>query len=82
MKLFGAIKKFENRQTARIAAALVDISKSRFNWRLIVFPLFLYDWIRYRRRLRVLHKNLFFTRQLALDAAREIHQKKERAWEL
>jgi len=82
MKAFNAIKKFEIRQTGQIAGALIEMTKSRFNWRIIIFPFFIYDFIRYRRRLHVLRKNLFFTRQLALDAAKNIHQGKERAWEI
>jgi hypothetical protein len=82
MKSFNAIKKYEIRQTGRIAGALIDVTKSKFNWRIVVFPFFIYDFIRYRRRLQVLHKNLFFTKQFALEAANNIHQGKERAWEI
>ncbi len=49
---------------------------------MIVFPFFIYDFIRYRRRLQVLRKNLFFTKRYALEASRNIHQGKERAWEI
>jgi hypothetical protein len=82
MKSFNAIKKYETRQTDQIAGALIDITKSKFNWRIIIFPFFLYDFIQYRRRLHVLRKNLFFTKQFALEAAKNIHQGKERAWEI
>ena len=82
MKSYSAIKKYEIRQTGQIAGALIEIKKSKFNWRIIVFPFFLYDFIRYRRRLHVLRKNLFFTKQFALDAGNNIHQGKDRAWEI
>ena len=82
MKIYRSIHKFEKRQTNRIAASLIVLERSRFNWRIIVFPLFFYDFIRYRRRLQVLRKNLFFTRKYALAAARNIHQGKEPAWEI
>ena len=82
MKPFKAIKKYETRQTGQIAGALMDITASKFNWRIIIFPIFLYDFIRYRRRLHVLRKNLFFTKQFALEAVKNIHQGKERAWEI
>jgi len=82
MKSINAIKKYEIRQTGRIAGALIDITTSKFNWRIIIFPFFLYDFIRYRRRLQVLRKNLFLTKQFALEAAKNIHQGKERAWEI
>jgi len=82
MKIYRSFKRFEIRQTNQIAAALIEIEKSKFNWRIIVFPFFIYDYIRYTIRLRVLRKNLFFTRQFALDASNHIHQGKERAWEI
>jgi hypothetical protein len=82
MKSVNAIRNYEVRQTGQIAGALVDRPTSRFHWRIIVFPLFIYDFIRYRRRLQVLRKNLFFTKQYALEAANNIHQGKERAWEI
>ena len=82
MKIYRSIKAFEVRQTNQIAGALIEIKKSKFNWRIIVFPFFLYDFIRYRRRLQVLRKNLFFTKQFSLNAAKNIHQGKERAWEI
>ncbi|CAB1064681.1 hypothetical protein D1BOALGB6SA_9477 [Olavius sp. associated proteobacterium Delta 1] len=82
MKLDNAIKKYEIRQTRQIAAALIEIEKSKFNWRIIVFPFGIYDFIRYTIRLRVLRKNLFFTRKFALAASSNIHQGKERAWEI
>jgi len=82
MKIYRSIEKFEIKQNNRIAAALVEPIRSKFNWRIIVFPLFCYDFIRYRRRQQVLRKNLFFTRKYALEAARNIHRGKERAWEI
>ena len=82
MKIYHSIQKFEKRQAHRIAASLIELEKSKFNWRIIVFPLFFYDFIRYRRRRQVLCKNLFFTRKDALEAGRNIHQGKERDWEI
>ena len=82
MKSYNAIKKYEIRQTGQIAGALIEFNNSKFNWRIIVFPLYLYDFIRYRRRLQVLRKNLFFTKKLALDAGNNINQGKDRAWEI
>ena len=35
MKSFDAIKKHEIRQTSHIAGALIEIEKSKFNWRII-----------------------------------------------
>ena len=81
MKLYRAIEKYESRQNNKIAKKLIDDQKIKFGWRTIVFPLFIYDYIRYFNRLRVLRKNLFFTKQMALGTAKSIYQGKERAWE-
>jgi hypothetical protein len=82
MKSYKAIEKYEFRQTKKIARALLENRKPRFNWRVIVLPLFLYDIIRDHRRLQVLHKNLFFTKKFALQAGKHIYEGKERAWEI
>ena len=82
MKSYTAVEKYEIRQADKIARALIENRKSKFAWRIFVFPVYVYDFIRYRRRLQVLRKNLFFTKKLALEAAKHIHQGKERAWEL
>ena len=82
MKLYTSIKKHEIRQTNQIAGALIEIKKSKFHWRILVFPFFLYDFMGYRRQLYVLRKNLFFTKRFALTAGDNIHQGKERAWEM
>ena len=82
MKPCRAIKKYETRQNDKIAKNLMETQKIKFGWRTLVFPVFIYDYIRYVKRLRVLRKNLFFTRQLALDAAENIHQGKPRDWEI
>ena len=81
MKPYRTIEKYEARQTDNIAKRLIDDQKIKFGWRTFVFPLFIYDYIRYRNRLRVLRKNLFFTKQLALGAAKNIRLGKDRAWE-
>jgi hypothetical protein len=82
MKSYSAIKKHEIRLTGQIARSLIEIKKSKFSWRIIVFPFSIYDFIRYRRRLHALRKNLFFTKDLALGASHNIHQGKDRALEI
>ena len=82
MKSHRAIKKYESRQTNQIAKNLIDSRPLKFSWKLLVFPVFIYHYIRYVKRLSVLRKNLFFTKQLALGAAQNISQGKERAWEI
>jgi hypothetical protein len=81
MKSYRAIRKYEFRRTNQIAKNLIDIRPLTISWRLLVFPIFIYDYIRYVKRLSVLRENLFFTKQLALGAAQNIYQGKERAWE-
>jgi hypothetical protein len=76
-----AIWKHEVRQTKDIARSLVETHKVTFGWKVFVPPLLITDYIRYRNRLRVLRKNLIFTKQLAFDAAKNIFNGKEKAWE-
>jgi hypothetical protein len=82
MKSFRAIWKHEVRQVNATANSLVEAQKVKLNWRVLIPPLVIKDYIRYRNRLRVLRKNLIFTKQLAFDVAKNIHDGKERAWEL
>ena len=82
MKSYKPVEKYEIRLTNKIARALIENGKSKIAWRIFIFPVFVYDLIRYRRRIQVLRKNLFFTRKLALEAAKHIHEGKERTWEL
>ena len=82
MKSYNAIHNYELRRTKKIARALLENRKSGFNWRIIALPLFLYDIFRDHRRLKVLHKNLFFTKKFALEAGKHIYEGKERAWEI
>ena len=82
MKTYRSIKNYEIHLTGQIAKSLIEINKSKFCWRIIVFPFILYDVIRYAIKLRSLRKNLFFTRQFALGASSNIHRGKDRAWEI
>jgi hypothetical protein len=82
MGKFRAIWKHEVRQTNDIARSLVETHKVTFGWKVFIAPLLINDYIRYRNRLRVLRKNLIFTKQLAFDAAKNIFQGKEHAWEI
>jgi hypothetical protein len=81
MKNFRAIWKHEVRQINAIAHALVEARKVKFSWRVLIPPLVIKDYIHYRNRLRVLRKNLIFTKQLAFDVAKNIFDGKEHAWE-
>jgi hypothetical protein len=81
MKNFRAIWKHEVRQINAIAHPLVEEQKVRLSWRILIPPLLIKDYIHYRNRLRVLRKNLIFTKQLAFDVAKNVFDGKERAWE-
>jgi hypothetical protein len=81
MKNFRAIWKHEARQINAIAHSLVEAQKVKLSWRVLIPPLVIKDYIHYRHRLRVLRKNLIFTKQLAFDVAKNIYDGKERAWE-
>ncbi len=47
-----------------------------------MLPLFVVDYFRYLGRKRRTRKNLLFTRQLAFDAAKNVHKTGEPAWEI
>lgn len=81
MKNFRVVWKHEVRQTDQIVRALLEHKKVDLNWKIILLPAFLYHLYRYRKDLRLTRKNLLFTKQLAFDAAKNIHQGKDQAWE-
>lgn len=45
-------------------------------------PVFIFDYVRYRKSLRTIRKNLMFTKKLAFNAAKNIFQGKERVREI
>ena len=81
MSNFRAIWKHEVKQADDIAKLLLDSKKVNINWKIILLPVFLYRVYHYRKDLRFTRKNFLFTKQLAFDAARNISQGKEQAWE-
>ena len=72
----------ETRQANRVANMLTEPSKLKFSWRTLFLPLFLADYFRHIGRKRRTRKNLLFTKQLAFDAARNVHKTGEPAWEI
>jgi hypothetical protein len=72
----------ETRQANRVANMLTETSKLKFSWRTLFLPLFLADYFRHIGRKRRTRKNLLFTKQLAFDAARNVHKTGEPAWEI
>ena len=76
------IWKHEVREANQISGILIQDQTVEFNWRVVLLPLFLMDVIHYRHRLRVLRKNLLYTRRLAFDAAQNIISGQERGWQI
>jgi len=72
----------EVRQANGIAGVLTAASKATFGWRVLLLPLFLTDYFRHLGRKRRTRKNLLFTKQLAFDAAKNVHKTGEPAWEI
>ncbi len=76
-----AIWKHEVRQADQIVKILIDDQKVPVNWRVILLPVFLYHLYKYRNKLRFTCKNILYTKRLAFEAAKNIHQGKDQAWE-
>jgi hypothetical protein len=76
------IWQYETRQANRVANVLIETTKLRFGWRTLLLPLFLGDYFRHLGRKRRTRKNLLFTKQLAFDAATNVHKTGEPAWEI
>jgi hypothetical protein len=78
---FRIIWKHEVAQADQIAKILLDNKKVAIDWKVILVPVFLYKLYHYRKDLGFTRKNLIFTKQLAYDAAKNVFQGKEPAWE-
>ena len=72
----------EVRQADRVAGVLTATSKVKLGWRTLLLPLFLTDYFRHLGRKRRTRRNLLFTKQLAYDAAKNVHKTGEPAWEI
>jgi len=81
MKNFRAIWKHEVQQVDRIVKALLGNKKVAFDWKIILLPIFLNKVYQYRKDLRFTRKNILYTKQFAFDAAKNISQGKDQAWE-
>ena len=75
------ILKHETRQANRIARNLLETKKTKFGWRALFLLSPLVYYIRFRKRLIVIRKNLLFSKRLASNAAREIFRGKNRVVE-
>lgn len=79
---FRVIWRHEVRQAHQISRYLIETEKLKFGWRILVLPVFIFDYVRYRKSLRTIRKNLMFTKKLAFNAAKNIFQGKERVREI
>jgi hypothetical protein len=67
-----AIWNHEVDQANKIARSLVDASRIKFGWRILLLPNFLVHYMFYKKNLILTRKNLLFTKRMAFDAAKEI----------
>ena len=81
MSNFRSIWNHEFKQADEIAKRLLENKKVNIDWKIILLPVFLYTLYNYRKDLRFTRKNFLLTKQLAFDAAKNISQGKEQAWE-
>ena len=81
MKNYRTIWNHEVRQADQIVKILLDDQKVPVNWRIIVLPVYLYRLFKYRNKLRFTRKNMLYTKRLAFEAAQNIDQGKDPAWE-
>ena len=81
MKNFRLIWKHEVRQADQIVKMLLENKKVDLDWKIILLPIFLNKVYQYRKDLRFTRKNILYTKQFAFDAAKNISQGKDHAWE-
>lgn len=81
MKTYRNIWNHEVRQTDKIVKLLLDDKKVPLNWKIILLPVYLYNRFKYNNRLRFTRKNILYTKRLAFEAAKNIDQGKDQAWE-
>ena len=81
MKNDRIIWQHEVRQVDRIVKALLENKKVAFNWKIILLPIFLNKVYQYQKDLRITRKNILYTKKFAFDAAKNISQGKDQAWE-
>ena len=81
MSNFRNIWNHEFKQADEIAKRLLENKKVIIDWKIILLPVFLYNLYNYRKNLQFTRKNFLLTKKLAFDAAKNISQGKEQAWE-
>jgi len=68
-----AIWNHEVNQASKMTQSLVDASRIKFGWRILLLPSFLVQYIYYKKNFIHTRKNLLFTKRMAFDAARQIN---------
>ena len=81
MKNYRTIWQHEARQADQIAKILLEDKKVALNWKIILLPVYLTNLFKYRKNLRFTRKNMLYTKKLAFDAAKNIFEGKDQAWE-
>jgi hypothetical protein len=72
----------EVKQANKIARSLVDASRIKLGWRILLLPNFLIQYFYYKKNLILTRKNLLFTKRMAFDAAKEIEGGGSRATQI
>jgi hypothetical protein len=73
---------YEVKKADKIARRLLENSRVKAGWRILLLPFFLLDYFRFKKNLWVTRKNLLFTKQLAFDGARAILEGSDRSTEI
>ncbi len=81
MTNYRTIWKHEAHQADKVARILLADKKVAVNWKMLLLPVYLYQRFKYKQRLRFTCKNILFTKRLAFEAAKNIDQGKDYAWE-
>jgi len=77
-KRYQTIWNHEVKQYDQISRILLAHTQVKLGWKSLLPLLLLLDYFRFKRRLYLTRKNLLLTRQLAFNAARGIHNGKDR----
>lgn len=72
------IRRHEIKRTREIARRIIEKKQVAMISKILLFPFYAIAILRYRRSITRTSKNLFFTQQLAMDAAEEVMQGTER----
>jgi hypothetical protein len=81
MKNFRSIWRHEIAQADQIARRITEIKQPQINWTIFVFPIWVRDYIRFKKSISLTRKNLLFTKRLAFNAAKEVFGGEDRSLE-